>query len=514
MTKPSLEPAKGTKDWYGRETILRNQIRDTLTEVFERYGYDRLETPPIERREALGFKGGGEIQKEVFRLHDQGGRDLALRFVQTVPLSRYVASTPTLKFPFKRYAIGEVYRDGPTQPEQGRYRVFTQCDVDVLGVKEMTAEAELLALAQDAFKELGLGGVEVNINNRKLLDGILDYAKVSPEARQRTIGILDKMDKIGRDGVESELITLTLNDGETELSDGTLATLFTAYDNIGISAITEVSNAQRITQELGEQGYQSIKEIFSDKRINQSRSLLYGEVANFKTKGDILLELGSIEKIMNAISEADNETAFSRLEGLVKSPIGREGLSEIKTLLNYSDALGFDFIRFNPALARGLDYYTGTTIEVYLKDKTIISSAILAGGRFDNMVGDFRGGNQEIPAVGFSFGLERLSMILGEQQDTPETVRQIYVIPIGDTTDRCLKIAHELRNQGINVDMSLNTGGKVGKKIEYADKNNIPFVGFVGEDEIESGTIKIKNLQTGEQKNIPLLKVSDHLKPE
>jgi len=512
MVKPSFEAAKGTRDWYGQDTIIRNKIRDTLIGIFERYGYDRLETPMIERRDALGFKGGGEIQKEVFQLHDQGGRDLALRFDQTVPLARYVASTPEIKFPFRRYAVGEVFRDGPTQPDQGRYRIFTQCDVDVLGVKERTAEAELFALAQDAFKALGLGGVYVNINNRKLLEGVLDYAKVPGAARQRTIITLDKMDKIGLEGVTQELGNLTLLDGEGGLSDNALSIIFAQHDG-GMDVTNSPTVREKIVAELGEKAYEELIAPFQDPNTKGNRAHLYRETANYQTKGDVLLNPEIASRVIDAVkTEEDNEKTFARLEKMITSNNGREGLQEIRTLLDYSKAMGFDFIRLNPSLARGLDYYTGTTIEVYLQDKTIVSSAILAGGRFDDMVGDFRGGNESIPAVGFSFGLERLAMILGSKQEFPKTVRQLYLIPVGRTHDHCLKVAHELREQGLRVEMKLQTAGKVKKDVEYANKAGIPYVGFVGENEVETKTVRLKNMVTGEQKDLPIDEVKDHIK--
>jgi len=511
MTKPNFEAAKGTKDWYGRETILRNQIRATLQNVFERYGYDRLETPMIETRTALAFKGGGEIQKEVFTLSDQGKRELALRFDQTVPLARYIASVPDIKFPFKRYVIGEVFRDGPTQPDQGRYRQFTQCDVDVVGVKEMTAEAELFALAQDAFRELGLGGVEVNINNRKLLEGILDYAGVSQEARLRTIVTLDKLDKIGVEGLKKELAELRLYDGQRQISNDTLAELFNVYDSKGALALGDFE--ARIKKEVSRRGYQEIAAILQED--GQDRQQLYQRIASHTSAGELLLgqeQIGKILEVVNISSNATNEEVHERLNGLVTSQVGRQGLEEVKTLLGYAKAMDFNFIRLNPSLARGLDYYTGTTIEVYLKDRTIVPSAILAGGRFDDMIGDFRGLGEELPAVGFSFGLERLAMILGQRGNIPATVRELYVVPIGETQSDCLRVAHDLRNQGLKVDISLQKGLKVGKVIEFASKAGIPFVAFVGENELRTNSVRIKNLQTGEQGDVSLTSVKDYIR--
>lgn len=442
MATHSFKPAKGTKDWYGKETIIRDFIRDNLRETFERYGYDRLETAPIEGKESVEFKGGGEIQKEVFKLKDRGERGLALRFDQTLPLARYVASGSGISLPFKRYAIGEVFRDGPTQPEQGRYRVFTQCDVDILGVSDMSAEAELIMLAKDSFNAVGLGGIEANINNRKLLDGILDYANISEEARQKVIISLDKMDKIGMDGVRTDLEELTFGDDVK-------------------------------------------KRLVTSEQVN---------------------------KILEIIkSGSDNYSTLNGLKKLIISDRGKEGLSEVEQLLNYASDMKINFLRFNPVLARGLDYYTGTTMEVFLEDKNLVPSAILAGGRFDNMIGDFMGNGKNIPAVGFSFGLERLAVILNNKKEFANTKRQAYIIPIGDMQGESLKIAHELRNQGLRVDMKLQKCGKIKNGVEYAVKHGINYAIFIGEKEILEKNVKIKNLKTGHEEILPIKDIKNYI---
>lgn len=422
--------AKGVKDWYGEDAILRNEIKDTLKRVFERYGYNPLETPMIERAETVKFKGGEEIQKEIFTLKDQGKRELALRFDQTLPLARFVASNKDVKFPFKRYVIGEVFRDGPTQPEQGRYRVFTQCDADILGVKDMIAEAELLALAEDCFKELGLGNIIIKINNRKLLDGILEYAGVPDKNKLNTIIILDKMDKIGIEGVKKEI--------------------------------------------------------------------------------KLLLPKEKVDKLISAITKAkNNNETYKKLTAIISSKNGKQGLNEIKQLLDYSN--GLNFVEFDPSLARGLDYYTGTTIEVFLKDKSVVKSAVLAGGRYDNMIGAFSGSNQEIPAVGFSFGLERIAMILSDiKKNLKSSNTKLYLIPI-NTAKECLKIALSLRNQGLNVDMDLK-GKRMGQAITYADSLGIPYAGIIGEDELKEDSITIKNLKTRKQEKIKINEAYKYLK--
>jgi len=199
-----MQLAKGVRDIPPEEKIVMNKLLNTLREVFELYGFVPLETPIIERLETLMAKGGAgeesDALKEAFKLKDQGNRDLALRFDLTVPLSRYVAMNPTLKLPFKRYEMGPVFRDGPIK--LGRYRQFWQCDIDTVGVKSMLAEAEQMALVGSTFKKLGIE-VVIKINNRKLLNGILDQCEI--KGKEPAIIALDKLEKIGIKGVTEEL---------------------------------------------------------------------------------------------------------------------------------------------------------------------------------------------------------------------------------------------------------------------------------------------------------------------
>lgn len=201
--KFELMNAKGTRDFLPAEAIDRQRIIDTLKSIFEKYGYSPLETPAIERKDVLSakFAGGAEIMKEVFGVVDQGGRDLALRYDLTVPLSKVVGMNPTLPKPFKRYQIQPVWRDGPIK--LGRYREFMQCDVDVVGTKSMLADAEILAIVSEAFKALGFEAV-IKVNNRKLLDGLLDSVGIK-ENKMDAILSIDKLEKSGAEEVKKEL---------------------------------------------------------------------------------------------------------------------------------------------------------------------------------------------------------------------------------------------------------------------------------------------------------------------
>ncbi|MBW3004114.1 histidine--tRNA ligase [Candidatus Woesearchaeota archaeon] len=416
-----LQRAKGTRDFPPEEKILRNYVVDTLRRVFELYGFPPMETPIIERFDVLAAKyaGGAEILKEMFQLTDQGGRKLGLRYDLTVPFSRYVGMNPTMKMPFKRYAIGRVFRDGPIK--LGRYREFWQCDCDVVGCKNMTAEVELINIALTAFERLGLN-VRLEVNNRKLLDALLDALGISDNKKIDVILTIDKLKKIPR----------------TEL-----------------------------VKELKEKGLKN-----PDKLLNV-----------FEVKGSNKEKIENIKKIIKEDSDCLKE--LEEIFALVKSKK----------------------VEFNPALARGLAYYTGTVFEVFMNNSDFTSS-LMGGGRFDNMIADFLGTKKEFPAVGISFGVEPISEMLKLKKKRDErSVTKVFVIPIG-TKKESMNIAAELRAQGINTEIDIMDRG-ISKNLDYANYYKIPFVVFVGEEELKKKKVKLKNMDTGEEK---FLAVKDILK--
>ncbi len=199
-----LQLPRGMRDFAPEEKILRDEVIALLKSTFELYGFSPLETPVVERWEVLSAKysGGEEILKETFRLTDQGGRELGLRYDLTVPLARFVGMNPTIKRPFKRYQIGTVYRDGPIK--KGRTREFYQCDADIVGSSSPLADAECVQLALDVFERLGLD-VHVKVNNRKVLYELAQSAGIPKELTEAAILSLDKLEKIGPDEVLNEM---------------------------------------------------------------------------------------------------------------------------------------------------------------------------------------------------------------------------------------------------------------------------------------------------------------------
>ena len=409
----TLQLPKGTRDLGPEEAIARDKIVDTLKNTFELYGYSPLETPAFEKYDILSSKyaGGVEILKETFKFKDQGDRELGLRYDLTVPMCRYIAMNPSLKMPFKRYAIGDVFRDGPV--ESARYRQFKQCDVDVVGVKGMAADAEVIILASRVFKELGFESV-IRVNNRKLLNAVLEYCGVKKEKFDAAILSIDKLEKFGADSVKKEL-------KEKKIDDETISKLL--------------------------------------------------KIINLKGKNNE--KISEIKKIIS----------------------GSEGLKEIEELMGILSPLRIE-AEFDISLARGLSYYTGTVLEVYLKNSKV-KSAVCAGGRYDNMIGSFLG-KGEYPAVGLSFGLDRVYDAYTEKNDAKQkTTAKIFIAPIGTFKDS-LKIAEELRSEGVNVDIDLSGKGP-SKNLAYANSMGIPYVLFIGENELKQGKVKLKDMNSGKE---------------
>ncbi|MFH1669442.1 MAG: histidine--tRNA ligase [Candidatus Woesearchaeota archaeon] len=425
-----LMNARGTRDFPPEEKIIRQKLIDTLRNTFELYGFSPLETPIIERTEVLSAKyaGGAEILKETFNFKDQGNRDLTLRYDLTVPLARFIGMNPTVKMPFKRYAIGRVFRDGPIKT--GRYREFWQCDVDIVGTKSMLAESQLIQIAQKFFDLTGLD-VNININSRKILDGMMEAAGVPEDRRTEVVLEIDKLKKVGLEAVKREI------------------------------------EKKGIPEEV-------------------------------------------ITKLMEILAvSGSNQEKLAKIKELVQNEIGFEGLAEIEELLSYVDNKN---VVFNPALARGLSYYTGPVFEVFLKDETLFGNSLSAGGRWDKMIGDFLGSKKEFPATGISFGIEPITAVLGlmkKEGDAVKTVTRLYVVPI-QTVKECITICEQLRAFRINTDMDLSGRG-VSKNLDYVNKMGIPYALFVGEDEIKQGKFKLKDMKSGEEELLSVEDVSKKL---
>lgn len=394
--------------------MLREEVLESIRSTFELYGYSPIETPALERFEVLSskFAGGGEILNETYQLEDQGKRKLGLRYDLTVPLCRIVARNySSIQKPFKRYQIASVWRDGPLK--KGRYREFVQCDADVIGEEGMQCEAELISMCVDSLKGTGLKDFKVKINNRKLLDGVLESEGVSEEKWNPFLLCVDKLEKIG------ELAVLS---------------------DIAVKKIASEEKARRVLKKLKEKSLAAFKNIPSEK--------------------------------------------------------GREGVMELEQLFDLLKQYDIqEYAEFDPSLARGLNYYTGTVFEAYLSG---FNSSLAGGGRYDDLIGKFMSSEEEIPAVGISLGLDVIIEVMDGKGRS--TVCDCILIPIGEV--KVIAIANNLRSMGVKTMLSFSN--KVGKSLEYASKLGIPFAVIIGEREVKEGKVKLRDLKNGEEKILSL----------
>jgi histidyl-tRNA synthetase len=410
------EPARGMRDFLPEDVRRREYVIGVITRVYERYGFEPLETPAVENLETLLGKYGDEGNKLIFKIlkrgeHEKTGEaDLALRYDLTVPLARVVAQHQArLPRLFKRYQIQPVWR--ADRPARGRFREFYQCDVDALGSTAPVVEAEQCAAVSDALLALGFSDFKIRLNHRQLLASALRRADIPESLHGGALIALDKLDKIGADTVRAEMAA---------------------------SGIDE-------------------------------------------TRSSALLGV------------------FERLRGGSQDPGGLDGpgsaalenLAAIQALLEGTSAEGH--IERDPTLARGLSYYTGAIMEVNVAD---LAGSLGGGGRYDNLVGMFSG--QDIPACGFSLGLERILVVMGERGMFPASLPSApadVMVALFDasSTAPALALAGRLRSAGLRV-LVYPDPDKLGKQIKYADGRGIPFVALLGADEIAAGTVTVKNL--------------------
>lgn len=458
----STNPARGMRDFLPADVRKREYVIGIIKEVYESYGFEPLETPAVENIETLMGKYGEEGNQLIFKILKRGEKlaeslesgvssleqdsdsrlktqdsrlsDLALRYDLTVPLARVVANHKNdLPRFFKRYQIQPVWR--ADRPARGRFREFYQCDVDAIGSSSMVVEAELMSAVSEIFKKLGFKDFTIRLNHRQVLADILDTAGVPEELHSDALVAIDKLDKIGAEGVAAEL-------SERGISDDASSMLLEIFAK---------------TQEI----------------LNQ--------------EGDI------------------NRTIVANLLNIVSN----ETLTELGQILKFADRAP---ILIDPSLARGLSYYTGAIMEANVPD---LAGSLGGGGRYDGLIGMF--GKEQIPACGFSLGLERILVVMEEKNMFPPEIAAsnsadvMVTIWKEETVAESLKLANELRSQGLRVTV-YPEADKLGKQMKYADSINVLWVCVLGESEIAEKTVTLKNMETGDQKAIGRNKIASGIR--
>ncbi|HJZ82539.1 MAG TPA: histidine--tRNA ligase [Pyrinomonadaceae bacterium] len=457
MPAAKTQPARGMRDFLPGDVRKREYVIGIIKSVYERYGFEPLETPAVENIETLMGKYGEEGNQLIFKIlkrgeHEKTGEaDLALRYDLTVPLARVVAQyqNELPKF-FKRYQIQPVWR--ADRPARGRFREFYQCDVDVLGSRSMVVEAELISAASDALAALGFEDFTIRLNHRQVLNGILDQAGIASDKHYDALIALDKMDKAGPEGVAREL-----NDRGI----------------IGAAAV---------------------------KLMHFFEGLAGAEHAV------ALADLGDGPAAINA------DVLGRLVEFIGPHEAGARGVDELRQILQFAKAGRAAFqVKLDPTLARGLAYYTGAIIEINVTD---LAGSLGGGGRYDNLVGMFLG--KDIPACGFSLGLERIIVVMSEREMFPAELISspadlMLTIWNEDSIGDSIALASELRSHGLRVDVYPEVD-KMGKQFKYASARKIPFVAIVGDDERARGEVAIKDMDTGEQRSLKRDEVVDAIR--
>ena len=429
----SVKPPSGTRDFLADDVRRRRQVIETIQAVYERHGFGPLETPTMERLDVLTGKYGDEGDQLMFKVLKRGDKltnlpenptqsdlaDMGLRYDLTVPLARvFAANQGKLPAFYKRYQIQPVWR--ADRPQRGRFREFYQCDVDYIGSKSIFAEFDVISAVASALEALKFERFEIRINDRRILSGMLRVAGVANDLHGAALVQIDKLDKIGRDGVLKGL-------GEAGLDDASV-------QKLDAMVLTESADP------------------------------------------------------LATVSEA-----LANDEGLA----GCDGLRELLTLLEGAGVYGT--YRFDPTLARGLSYYTGPIFEIRSPD---FSGSLGGGGRYDGLIGMFL--KNDVPAVGFSLGVERILVLMEERGAFDEAANACDLV-ITQLDNACrpavAKFAVQAREAGLQVHIYPKKT-KLGKQLQYADSVGATWAALLGQTEVDEGVVTLKHLKSGDQQRV------------
>jgi histidyl-tRNA synthetase len=450
--KPSI--VRGTRDFGPEKMVRRNYIFDTIKSVFQRFGFQPIETPAMENLSTLMGKYGEEGDQLLFKILNSGNfsekigqpdleegykklttkiAEKGLKYDLTVPFARYVVMHRNdLAMPFKRYQIQPVWRGD--RPQKGRYREFYQCDADVVGTDSLVCEAEIVLMIHEVMQQLGID-FTLKINNRKILTGLSEAIGATGQEGNLAVAI-DKLDKIGK---------------------------------------------EKVLEELAEKGFSQ----------------------------DALAKLDPVFEIAGT-----NQEKFEKLTELLQySETGKKGIEELRSVWHLLNAFGQteENIELDITLARGLSYYTGAIFEV--KAHGVQIGSITGGGRYDNLTGTF--GVAGLSGVGISFGVDRIYDVMEDLNLFPENqavTTKLLLCHFGQSElNYALPLLQKARLAGINAEVYPDVT-KIKKQLDYADKKRIPFVCIIGSEEIETGKLTLKNMISGEQEKLSFEDILNKLK--
>lgn len=429
MSTLSSQPYKGTRDYYPEDKRVQNYIFSVWRRVSERFGYEEYGAPTLEPLEIYAAKSGQELAGEqTYTFTDRGGRIVAIRPEMTPSVSRMVAARrQELAYPARLYSIANFMRY--ERPQRGREREFWQLNVDIFGVEEVAADAEIITMADNILREFGATDKDyvIKINNRKLINYMMaQYLGLDAVQAQLMVKLFDRKDKIG----------------EVEFTD----------------------QAREILADQADEG------------------------------------LAKIESLLGAKSMADLPVEIRN----------SAAVTEVQELFTLLDRAGVKSAVFDITLMRGLDYYTGTVFEVF-DTHPDNNRSLFGGGRYDGLVGLF--GAEPISAVGMAPGGTMIENFLSVHGLTPNFVSttDIYIVVLGDAMRAANKLARDLRNEGVNVELDI-TDRKLDRQIKTAVKKQIPYILFIGDDEVKSEMYTLKDTTSTEEQKLSFARIVSQLK--
>jgi histidyl-tRNA synthetase len=480
---------RGLEDRGPAAIAATRRMVEKIREVYERYGFEPVETPAMEFTDALGkFLPDQDRPNEgVFSFQDDDEQWISLRYDLTAPLARYVAENfVSLPKPYRSYRAGYVYRN--EKPGPGRFRQFMQFDADTVGSASPAADAEMCMMAADTMEALGIprGSYVVKVNNRKVLDGVMESIGLGgDENAGRRLTVLRAIDKLDRLGVEG--VRELLGEGRKDESGD-----FTKGAGLDKKQIGKI-----VVFALLQEGH--LTELEDVSNLPPSGRAERGSVMTVSTEEDPESKSYFVESNKGVIDGM--MTHFGSTE------TSRTGIEELTLISELVEAAGYDRnrIRIDPSVVRGLEYYTGPVYEVELtletkdeKGRPVRFGSVGGGGRYDGLVSRFRG--ELVPATGFSIGVSRLQAaltMLGKIDTKPEFGPVVVTVFDRDRVADYQKMVAQLRNEKIRAELYLGNPKNMGNQLKYADRRNSPCVIIQGSDEKARGEIQIKDLIEG-----------------
>ncbi|MCK4573145.1 MAG: histidine--tRNA ligase [candidate division Zixibacteria bacterium] len=445
------EVLKGFRDYPPSEQMAREEMLGRIREVFDLMGFLPLQTASLESAATLlGPHYNEDSLKELFGFTGPDEVDMALRYEFTLSLARYVAADPNLALPFRRYQYGNVWR--VDKPGPGRYREFMQCDIDIVGTKNLLADAEIIAAMVTTFDHLGIKNFKVRYSNRKILNGLIEYAGITSDQAQGVMRVIDKLEKQGRAAVVAEL---------------------------------------------------------GAGRVDESGDKIKG--LNVEPA-----QIAQLEKFLDMALNKDKEPLLLAEELLGGIDASREGINELRTIGSYLSAMNIERskVEVDLTIVRGLGYYTGPVFETSLLDLPEFGS-VFSGGRYDNLVDRFLGRSIPAVGSSIGVDRLLAALIELKALKLKEAASRVLVTVMdAERLTDYLELLRRLRDEGIPSEIFSGDTKNLTKQIKYADRAGIPFAVIAGSNEFENGTVTVKNLAAGREKAISTTDRQEWLKAE